>query len=331
MSKEKDRPTVGTDGLPLPILPPDRDVRVWAKLVRVMFYTPGFMALLLLKTGEPSGFGITVELLMLSSAAAVVAGLFIGAQVVGGGADVSSKVGLASCSLIMELLSAVPFLCAVPPLFHQLANSTLLHAHAPGAVDVSLGISELLPAVAVLPFMLYQLAGFGTLHYVVSKTVNWVLNLGILGLIVASYVANHMNNFGAERKLVGILVLAMAITVTYGVLKLRQMQEAYDERCPAKKEKDKDKKKEKENEVVEVVTRRLYYPATMGNAPTRISFNQRASLHAIPARLRGIVLFKLRATPCSELESTSSSTSSRSPGSFCGRIGSRLRGWRGSW
>ena len=185
MSKEKERPTIGSDGLALPIMPPDRDVRVWAKLVRVMFYTPGFMALLLLKTGEPAGFGITVELLMLSSAAAVVAGLFIGTQAIGGGADVSSKVGLASGSLVMELLSAIPFLCAVPPLFHQLANSTLLHAQAPGAVEVSLGLSELLPAVAVLPFMLYQLAGFGTLHYVVPRAVNWVLNLGIFGLIVA--------------------------------------------------------------------------------------------------------------------------------------------------
>lgn len=245
MSKEKERPTIGTDGLPLPLMPPDRDVRVWAKLVRVMFYTPGFMALLLLKTGEPAGFGITVELLMLSSAAAVVAGLFVGSQAVGAGADVSSKIGVASCSLIMELLSAVPFLCAVPPLFHQLANSTLLHARAPGAVDVSLGISEILPAVAVLPFLLYQLAGFGTLHYVVPRAVNWVLNLGIFGLIVASYAANRMANFGAEKTFVGILVVAMAVTVTYGVLKLRQMQGAYDARCPVKK----DKKKDKEDEV----------------------------------------------------------------------------------
>lgn len=241
MSKEKDRPTIGTDGLPLPILPPDRDVRVWAKLVRVMFYTPGFMALLLLKTGEPSGFGITVELLMLSSAAAVVAGLFVGAQVVGGGGDVSSKVGLASGALIMELLGAIPFLCAVPPLFHQLANSTLLHAHAPGAVDVSLGLSELLPAVAVVPFMLYQIAGFGTLHYVVRKAVNWGLNVGIFGLIVASYAANRTGNFGAEKACASILVLAMAVTVTYGVLQLRQMQSAYDARCPVKKEKKKEK------------------------------------------------------------------------------------------
>ena len=78
MSKE--RPMAGADGRPLPILPPERDARVWARLVRVMFYTPGFLALLLLKAGEPTGFGITVELLMLSSAAAVVAGLFIASQ-----------------------------------------------------------------------------------------------------------------------------------------------------------------------------------------------------------------------------------------------------------
>jgi hypothetical protein len=244
MSKEKDRATIGTDGIALPVMPPDRDVRVWAKLVRVMFYTPGFMALLLLKTGEPAGFGITVELLMLSSAAAVVAGLFIGAQVVGGGADVSSKVGLASGALVMELLSAIPFLCAVPPLFHQLANSTLLHAKAPDAVEVTLGLSELLPAVAVLPFMLYQIAGFGTLHYVVPKAVNWALNVGILGLIIASYAANRMANFGAEKTLVGILVVAMAITVTYGVLKLRSMQIDYDARCPVKKDKEKKDKKD---------------------------------------------------------------------------------------
>ena len=41
----KDRPTTGADGQPLPILPPERDARVWARLVRVMFYTPGFLAL----------------------------------------------------------------------------------------------------------------------------------------------------------------------------------------------------------------------------------------------------------------------------------------------
>ncbi len=55
MSKDKERPTTGTDGLPLPILPPERDARVWAKNVRVMFYTPGFLALLLIKTGERAG------------------------------------------------------------------------------------------------------------------------------------------------------------------------------------------------------------------------------------------------------------------------------------
>src|ERR1700685_4395451 len=104
----KARPTIGTDGLPLPILPPERDARVWARLVRVMFYTPGFMGLLLIKTGEPASFGITVELLMLSSAAAVVGGLYIGTQSEDEGADTASKISAWSGALIMDLLSVVP-------------------------------------------------------------------------------------------------------------------------------------------------------------------------------------------------------------------------------
>lgn len=56
----KIRQMIGTDGRALPILPPERDARVWAKLVRVMFYTPGFLAMLLLKAGEPEGFGINM-------------------------------------------------------------------------------------------------------------------------------------------------------------------------------------------------------------------------------------------------------------------------------
>ena len=83
----KDRQTIGTDGLALPLLPPERDARVWARLVRIMFYLPGFMALLLIKAGEPASFGITVELLMLSSAAALIGGIFIGSESTGAGAD----------------------------------------------------------------------------------------------------------------------------------------------------------------------------------------------------------------------------------------------------
>ncbi|MFY9937307.1 MAG: hypothetical protein WAK33_10560 [Silvibacterium sp.] len=104
----KDRATIGTDGLALPILPPERGPRVWARLVRVMFYLPGFMALLLIKTGEPASFGITVELLMLSSAAAIVGGLYIGTESTGAVADPSSQVGTWSGSLVLELLAVVP-------------------------------------------------------------------------------------------------------------------------------------------------------------------------------------------------------------------------------
>jgi len=240
MSKE--RPMIGTDGLALPVLPPERDARVWARLIRVMFYTPGFLALLLLKAGEPTSFGITVELLMLSSAAAIVGGLFIATESEGRGADQSSRTGVWSGALVLELLAVVPFLCAVPPLFHELASSTLLHARAPGAVDVSLGASEMLPMMAILPFMLYQLAGYGTLHFVVSKPVNWVINIAMLVLIVAGYVANREGAYIVERVLTGLLILGMGATVIYGILKLRQMQADYTRRFPTKEEKAKEEK-----------------------------------------------------------------------------------------
>lgn len=234
MSKE--RPTVGTDGKPLPILPPERDARVWARLVRVMFYTPGFLALLLLKAGEPTAFGITVELLMLSSAAAVVGGLFVGTQSDGRGADLASRNGVWSGALVIELLAVVPFLCAVPALFHELAHSTLLHARAPSAVDVALGPSEMLPAIAILPFMLYQLTGFGTLNYIVTRPVNVGINLGIAGLIVAAYIANRTGTYDLERLFGSLLVVGMAAVVWYGIARLKHMQADFDLRQPHKKD-----------------------------------------------------------------------------------------------
>lgn len=229
MSKE--RPTIGTDGKPLPSLPPERDARVWARLVRVMLYTPGFLAVLLIKAGEPTNFGVTVELLMLASASALVAGLFIGSESDGRGADHSSRVGAWSGAVVLEFLAVVPILCAVPGLFHELATSTLLHKADAGAV-VSLGASELLPLMAILPFIVYQLAGFGTLRFVVPRPVNWGVNLAIVCLIVGSYVAYRLGNFATERMLASLLVLGLVMVVVYGILRLRSMQEDYDQRCP---------------------------------------------------------------------------------------------------
>jgi hypothetical protein len=234
MAKDKDRATTGTDGRPLPILPPERDPRVWARLVRIMFYLPGFMALLLLKTGEPASFGITVELLMLSSAAAIVGGLFVGSESSDAGADSSSRVGVWSGCLVLELLAVVPFLCAIPPLFHELAHSALLHSKLPDTIDIALGPSEFLPAVAILPFLIYQLAGFGTLHFLVAKPINWIINAAILCLIVAGYLANRQTDYRLERHLDSLLVIIMALTVFYGILKLRKMQQIYDALSPPK-------------------------------------------------------------------------------------------------
>jgi hypothetical protein len=238
MSKE--RATIGTDGRPLPVLPPERDPRVWARLVRIMFYLPGFMALLLIKAGEAASFGITVELLMLASAAAIIGGLYVGSDSSGKGADSTSKTGVWCGALILELLAVVPFLCALPSLFYELSHSTLLHgketSDAVAAVTSGslLGTAELLPMVALLPFLLYQLAGFGTLHFVVPKIVNWLLNAAIFGLIVASYLANREVEFPWERRFARTLVGLMVIVVFYGVLKLKRMQADYDAHAPAK-------------------------------------------------------------------------------------------------
>lgn len=236
----KDRATIGTDGLPLPVLPPERDARVWARLVRIMFYLPGFMALLLIKAGEAANFGITVELLMLSSAAAIIGGLYIGSDSSATGADSTSKTGAWCGALVLELLAVVPFLCALPSLFYELSHSTLLHGkEATDAVATVtsgswLGSAEMLPMVAILPFMLYQLAGFGTLHFVVPKFANWILNIVFFGLIVASYVANREGEYPWERRLARTLVTLLVITVFYGVLKLKQMQANYDAHVPPK-------------------------------------------------------------------------------------------------
>ena len=236
----KDRATIGTDGQPLPILPPERDARVWARACRIMFYTPGFLALLLLKVGEPTGFGISVELLMLASMSAVVAVIFMGSSSDGAGADHSSRTGVWSGCLVLELLAVVPLLTAGPSLFHELANSKLLHDPAVQSVDVTLGFSELIPAAAILPFMLYQLAGYGTLHFVLPKAANVLVNVGILVLIVSSYVANRQGNFPVEKALVGVLILGMMALVFYGVMSLRSNQLRYDSFHPEKaKEKDK--------------------------------------------------------------------------------------------
>ena len=244
MSK-KDRPTMTDDGRPLPVLPPERDARVWARMVRVMFYTPGFMAILLLKTGEPTGFGISVELLMLASAAAVVAGIFIGSQSTGAGATPSSESGVWSGALVLELLAVVPFLAAVPALFHELASSSLIHTSA-DAVAINLGPSELLPAVAVIPFFVYQLADYGTLHYVVSRPVNWLVNVAILLLIVGSYSENRAGEYMMERRMVGLLVIIMGITTVYGVLRMRALTAEFMAMAPKEKKKDKKDKKDKD-------------------------------------------------------------------------------------
>jgi hypothetical protein len=58
---------------------------------------------------------------------------------------------------------------------------------------------------------------------------------------MASYVAYREEAYSVEKRFAASLIVIMAITVCYGVLKLRQMQTAYDAQCPPKPPKDKDK------------------------------------------------------------------------------------------
>jgi hypothetical protein len=46
----------------------------------------------------------------------------------------------------------------------------------------------------------------------------------MLGLIIASYLANHEGALEIEKWCSVILVVIMAFTVLYGILKLKQMQ-----------------------------------------------------------------------------------------------------------
>jgi hypothetical protein len=85
--------------------------------------------------------------------------------------------------------------------------------------------------------MVYQLAGFGTLHFVVPKPINWAINIGILALIIGGYVANREASYHIERMVNGFLILSMGALVLYGILKLRQMQTDYTLRSPHKDEK----------------------------------------------------------------------------------------------
>ena len=190
--------------------------------------------MLLLKSGEPTGFGVTIEFLMLASAASIVAGLFISTDSTDGTSDNSSRVGVWSGALVLELMGVVAFLNAVPPMFHQLAHSSLIKTMAPGASIVALGPTELIPAAAILPFMLYQLAGFGTLHYVVPKWANWLINLAILGLIIVSYSANRAADFPVELAAGSTLVLLLGCTVFYGIFQLKKMQAEFDRNQPLK-------------------------------------------------------------------------------------------------
>jgi len=67
-----------------------------------------------------------------------------------------------------------------------------------------------------------------------GRGAEWIINILIPCLIIASYVAYRESDYQLEKRFAGILVAIMAITALYGMLKLRQMQATYDAHCPPK-------------------------------------------------------------------------------------------------
>ena len=104
----------------------------------------------------------------------------------------------------------------MPILFHQLANSELLKKAVPGATDVALGYTDLIPAAAIVPWIVYQLAGFGTLSYVVPKVVNWIM--GDVRSSSPAGGANVSTPSSSRRPSAPLLVVVCVATVVYGIL-----------------------------------------------------------------------------------------------------------------
>lgn len=179
-----------------------------ARGCRITICSPWVLAMLP-ELGEPNGFGISAELLMLASRSAAVAVIAIGSSSDDDvGTDRSSRTGGWSGHVVLVLLSELPLLTAAPSLLRELATSKLLHDPAVSRTELALGFSEQIPAAALLLFMLHRLAGYGTLHLVLPKTRNSVINLGILVLIPGSYIANRLGSFDLGKVLVGILMPA---------------------------------------------------------------------------------------------------------------------------
>ena len=164
------------------------------------------------------------------------------------------------------VLPVTPLYPGLSTVSAALASLTGLSTFVVGLVII--GSTRLIAILAL--FLFYEqigqssrVAGLATLIYAANANfLFWSAQYAYeslalpLAIMVLYVVARRERETNPRRQLaltvvafVGILVVTMAATVTYGILKLRTMQAAYDARCPVKK--DKDKKKEKEDKEVE--------------------------------------------------------------------------------
>ena len=141
---------------------------------------------------------------MLSSAAAIVGGLYVGTQSSGAGrrSFVQNRYLERIAGARVARGRALPVCRArVVPRTRHIARCC---TRGPPALSMSAWAPpNCCPMVAILPFMLYQLAGFGTLHFVVSKPANWAINIGIFCLDRRRLCRQPRRRYGARRALTG--------------------------------------------------------------------------------------------------------------------------------
>ncbi len=214
-------------------MPPQRDARVNARMVRVLFYLPGFLALLLLKGSNSvtsasgsQGFGVTIELLMLSSVAAIVAGMLISAGGVGKrDQDAASRTGVWAGQVVMDVMAFVPLLMAVPPLFHSL---TQIGLSGPPDDQSHYGLSELIPASAIVPWAVFELAGYSTLGYVLKRPIHVLFVVLVAAGTVGGYVSNRNGWYTTELIVDGVIVGVLAVISVVCILALKGRQARLD-------------------------------------------------------------------------------------------------------
>ena len=131
--------------------------------------------------------------------------------------DGINSTGVWSSGVVMELLSIVPFLISVPLLFSELLQS---------AEFTSLELlGAFVPALSILPYVVYELAGYSVVSRLVPTSVSLLSVLMILGGSIAITLMNRRGVTEAEFAVGIALALWLVGLAMFCLLRIRQLFE----------------------------------------------------------------------------------------------------------